>query len=115
MVEMLTNGSLDVAFALEVEPPEGLERLPLSSEELALAMSPGHELAGDAALPLQALAGHRLIAFQQVHRRGLWWRRGRRLSPAARAFVEFAPARRPPNRAAAVAPRNATGRADSGL
>lgn len=26
----------------------------------------------------------------------LWWRRGRRLSPAAEAFVEFAAAQRPP-------------------
>jgi DNA-binding transcriptional LysR family regulator len=160
MVEMLTNGSLDVAFALEVDPPDGIERLELSSEELAVAMSPGHELAGRGPLSLEALAGHRLIAFQQgsstrrlvdaaLERAGaeptialeandfalvrslvargiglailprsflerpgaaiafrtlspplrmqvvLWWRSGRRLSPAARAFVEFAAAHRP--------------------
>jgi DNA-binding transcriptional LysR family regulator len=160
MVEMLTDGSLDVAFALEVQPPDGLERLELSSEELAVAMSPGHDLAGQDPLQLGALAGHRLIAFQQgsstrqvvdgalerartrptialeandfalvrslvargiglailprsfLERPGapiafrtlspplrmrvvLWWRAGRRLSPAARAFVEFAAAHRP--------------------
>src|SRR5438105_4925141 len=65
MVEMLTNGSLDVAFALEVGPPDGLERLELSSEELALAMSTDHVLAGDDPVAVRMLAGHRLIAFQQ--------------------------------------------------
>ena len=160
MVEMLTDGDLDVAFALEVQPPDGLERLELSSEELAVAMSPEHELAGPGPLSLQALAGHRLIAFQQgsstrslvdaaleqarveprlaleandfalvrslvargiglailprsfLERPGapiafrplspplrmrvaLWWHSGRRLSPAARAFVEFAAAHGP--------------------
>jgi DNA-binding transcriptional LysR family regulator len=160
MVEMLRGGSLDVAFALEVEPPDGLERLELSSEELALAMSRDHALVGEGPLSVEALAGHRLIAFQQgsstravvdaalaeagveprialeandfalvrslvargiglailprsfLERQGvpisfrplapglrmtvaLWWRRGRRLSPAARAFIEFVAARRP--------------------
>jgi DNA-binding transcriptional LysR family regulator len=160
MVEMLRNGSLDIAFALEDEPPAGVERLELSSEELAAAMSPGHALAGEGPLTVKALAGHRLIAFQQgsstrqvvdaalerartrptialeandfalvrslvargiglailprsfLERPGapitfrtlspplrmrvaLWWRTGRRLSPAARAFLEFAAAHRP--------------------
>jgi LysR family transcriptional activator of glutamate synthase operon len=160
MVEMLRGGNLDIAFALEVEPPDGLERLQLSTEELALAMSPDHTLVGEGPLSLDALAGHRLIAFQQgsstravvdaalaqagvaprialeandfalvrslvargiglailprsfLERQGvpisfrplapalrmtvaLWWRRGRRLSPAARAFIEFVGARRP--------------------
>jgi DNA-binding transcriptional LysR family regulator len=161
MVEMLTDGSLDVAFALEVDPPDGLERIELSSEELAVAMSRGHELAkGDGPLSIDALANNRLIAFQrgsstrarvdaalqQAHveprialeandfalvrslvargiglavlprsflerpgapvtfrtltpalsmRVALWWREGRRLSPAARAFVDFAAAHRP--------------------
>jgi len=160
MVEMLTSGSLDVAFALEDEPPPGIERLELSSEELAVAMSRDHALGGAGPLAIQALAGHRLIAFQQgsstrqvvdaalerartrpaialeandfalvralvargiglailprsfLERPGvpitfrtlspplrmrvaLWWRSGRRLSPAARAFVEFAAAHRP--------------------
>jgi len=160
MVEMLSEGSLDVAFALEVGPRDDLERLELSSEELAVAMSPDHALAGDGPLSIEALEGSRLIAFQRgsstrqmvdtalaaagveprialeandfalvrslvargiglailprsfLERPGvpisfrpltpalrmgvaLWWRRGRRLSPAARAFVEFAAAARP--------------------
>jgi DNA-binding transcriptional LysR family regulator len=164
MLDMLGDGSLDVAFALEVEPPKGMDRLELSSEELAAVMHPGHPLAGQEPLPIAALAGHRLIAFQPgsstrqlvdtalqsagIHpgiaveandlalvrslaARGLgiailprsfvelpgprvsfrslspalrmavvlWWRSGRRLSPAARAFVEFTashlPAARP--------------------
>ncbi len=160
MLEMLADGTLDVAFALEVQPPEGIERLPLSSEELVLATSSDHELAGDAPLALEALAGHRLIAFSQgastrrlvdaalsragveprialqaddlallrslvargigvtilprsfLERPGppvafrplspelrmavmLWWRRGRRLSPAAQAFVDFVVSQRP--------------------
>jgi DNA-binding transcriptional LysR family regulator len=160
MLEMLHDGSLDITFALEVEPPEGVERLELSSEELALATSPGHGLAGNGPLPIGALTGQPLIAFQHgsstrllvdgalaragarprisleandfalvralvargvglailprsyLQRPGpeisfrplspalgmpvvLWWRRGRSLSPAARAFVEFAAAMRP--------------------
>jgi LysR family transcriptional activator of glutamate synthase operon len=160
MTDMLDDGSLDVAFALEVDQPITVDRLELSSEELAVAMSPGHELAGDEPLSIAALAGHRLIAFQHgsstrqlvdqafveagvaprialeandfalvrsLVARGiglailprsflelpgqrisvrplspplrmsvvLWWRRGRRLSPAAQAFVDFAAAQRP--------------------
>jgi DNA-binding transcriptional LysR family regulator len=154
MLEMLADGSLDVAFALEVRPPDSVQRLELSSEDLAVATSTNHALAGDEPLPVRALAGNRLIAFQHgsstrevvdaalasagvqpeialeandfalvrslvargigvailprsfLERPGpriafrplapalrmavvLWWRRGRRLSPAAQAFVEF--------------------------
>jgi LysR family transcriptional regulator, transcription activator of glutamate synthase operon len=159
MVEMLHDGSLDITFALEVDPPDGIERLALSSESLALATSTDHPLAGARPLPITALAGQPLIAFQHgsstrrlvdaalaragVHPRisleandfalvrslvaqgvglailprsflerpgpaisfrplspglrmpvVLWWRRGRTLSPAARAFVEFSAAQR---------------------
>ena len=159
MAEMLAEGTIDVTFALEAQPPAQLERLELSSEELAVAMSPDHPLAGAGPLSLRALAGSRLIAFQRgsstrqvvdsalaeskiepqialeandfalvralvargigiailprsfLERPGapisfsslspplrmrvvLWWRRGRRLSPAARAFVDFVAARR---------------------
>jgi DNA-binding transcriptional LysR family regulator len=156
MVEMLADGSLDVTFALEATPPSGMERLVLSHEDLAVAMTRRHALAAsDAAVSLRALAGERLIAFQRgsstrqvvddaLERAGveprialegndfafvrsvvaqgiglailprsflerpgapiafrplapplrmpvvLWWRAGRRLSPAARAFVDFA-------------------------
>jgi DNA-binding transcriptional LysR family regulator len=168
MVEMLTDGSLDIAFALEVEPPDGIERLELSSEELAVAMSRDHALEGDGPLSVKALAGSRLIGFQRgsstrqlvdaalaradvevrialeandfalvralvargiglailprsfLERPGpaisfrtlspalrmrvvLWWRSGRRLSPAARAFVDFVAAHRPPRGHAASA------------
>ncbi len=163
MVEMLDDGGLDVAFALEVEPPDELGRLELSSEELAVAMSARDALAGPAdAAPLSVgkLAGRRLIAFQRgsstrrvvdgalaqaaveprialeandfalvralvargiglailprsfLERPGprialrslepalrmtvaLWWRRDRRLSPAAQTFVDFVAAQRP--------------------
>jgi DNA-binding transcriptional LysR family regulator len=158
-LEMLADGSLDVAFALEVQPPEGIERLELSREELAVAMSSDHALAADGPLAIEALAGSRLIAFQRgastrqlvddalaaarvehqiafeandlallrslvargiglailprsfLERPGpevafraltpplrmtvaLWWLRGRRLSPAAQAFVDFVAAQR---------------------
>jgi DNA-binding transcriptional LysR family regulator len=158
-LEMLAEGSLDVAFALELKPPDGTERLELSSEELAVAMSSDHALADDGPLPIEALAGTRLIAFQRgastrqlvdaalarahvehqiafeandlallrslvargiglaiiprsfLERPGprvafrslepalrmsvvLWWRSGRRLSPAAQAFVDFVAAHR---------------------
>ena len=64
MVEMLADGTIDVAFALELEPPEGLERIELSTEELALAMRPGHPLAGEGPLAIEALRGSRLIVFE---------------------------------------------------
>jgi DNA-binding transcriptional LysR family regulator len=160
MIEMLGDGRLDVAFALEVDPPDGLERLELSSEELAVVTSRSHPLAGQGSLPVAALAGHPVIAFERgsstrrlvdsalaragvrahiaveandlalvralaasglgvailprsfVERPGprvsvralgdplrmtvaLWWSRGRRLSPAARTFVQFADEHRP--------------------
>lgn len=65
MLEMLADGSLDVAFALEVRPPDGVARLELSSEELAVATAPEHALAGTEPLPIQALAGNRLIVFER--------------------------------------------------
>jgi DNA-binding transcriptional LysR family regulator len=167
MTAMLADGSLDLAFALEVEPLPDLERLELSHEELAVAMSPGHELSGEGPLSLDALAGARLIAFHRgsstrrlvdsafaraavepqialeandlalvrslvargiglailprsfLERPGarisfrplapalrlrvvLWWRERRRLSPAARAFVDFAAAHRPAERESAA-------------
>ncbi len=64
MTEMLHDGSLDVTFALEAVPPGDLERIELSSEELALATSPDHVLAGEGPLPLAALEGPPLIAIQ---------------------------------------------------
>jgi DNA-binding transcriptional LysR family regulator len=65
MLEMLADGSLDVAFALEVESPAEVGRLELSSEELTVVTSPDHPLAGHGPLPLSALAGHPLISFEQ--------------------------------------------------
>jgi DNA-binding transcriptional LysR family regulator len=154
MIGMLRDGGLDLTFALELTAPDEVERRVLSSEELAVATSPTHPLAGTQPLPIAALDGQPLIAFQRgsssrqildqalaragvrprisleandfalvrelvargvglavlprsyVERIGpdiafrtldpplrmavvLWWRRGRSLSPAARAFVEF--------------------------
>jgi len=66
MIELLADGTLDLTFALEVEPPDGLQRLELSTEELAVAMSPSHELAaGDGPVSAKAIAAERLIAFQR--------------------------------------------------
>lgn len=65
MLEMLADGSLDVAFALEVRTPDGVARLELSSEELAVATAPEHPLAGTEPLPIRALAGNRLIVFER--------------------------------------------------
>jgi DNA-binding transcriptional LysR family regulator len=158
MLDMLRDGSLDVAFALEKDRPEEVEGIGLSREELTAAISPRHPLAGDAPLRVERLADHALIAFQpgsstramvdaalaragvqtrvaveandlalvrSMAARGLgvavlprsfaelpgprvtvrplqptlrmevvlWWLRDRRLSPAARAFVEFTAAR----------------------
>jgi DNA-binding transcriptional LysR family regulator len=157
MLQMLRDGSLDLTFALEVEPPAEIERVELSSEELALAMRPAHPLADRGPVSLADLRDEPLIAFQHgsstrtmvdgalaragvnprialeandfalvrslvarglglavlprsfLERPGepisvspltpplrmavvLWWLRGRRRSPAARAFVDFAAA-----------------------
>jgi DNA-binding transcriptional LysR family regulator len=155
MLELLAYGTLDLAFALEIDPPPGIRRAELSSEELAVAVGPRHPLAGTEPLALSELAGHSLIAFSPgsstrqrldaalsaagvqpriaiestdlalsrslaasglgvavlprsfLERPGppvsirpllpalrlrvvLWWPEGRRLTPAARAFVSFA-------------------------
>ena len=160
MRSMLDDGTIDATFALETEPEPGVQRLALSSEELAVAMSPRHALAGDGPLRITQLSGQTLIAFhpgsatrdaldaafehggvrpriafesndfalvRALVARGvglailprsflelpgqpiafrvlspavtmsvaLWWQRGRRLSPAANAFVEFVGAQRP--------------------
>jgi LysR family transcriptional activator of glutamate synthase operon len=156
MVDGLQDGSIDLAFVLEPAPSDEFDRLALSSEELAVVMSPGHQLAADSGpLRVGALADERMIGFErgssvkllvdaEFERAGiaprialegndlalvrslvaegiglailprtfaefpgppialrplspplrmtvaLWWRRGRHLSPAARAFVRFA-------------------------
>jgi DNA-binding transcriptional LysR family regulator len=160
MLDLLADGSLDLAFALEDAPATDLERLECSTEELAVVTAPDHPLAGKAPLALAELADVPLIAFgpgsstrrlldaafaaaavqprivvegndlalaRLLASRGLgvailprsfvelpgprvafrplapalrmgvvlWWPRGRRLSPAARAFVEFTAAQRP--------------------
>jgi LysR family transcriptional regulator, transcription activator of glutamate synthase operon len=161
MLEMLMAGSLDLTFALEPPAlPDGLERLPVSNEELAVAASPDHRLARRTRLALGDLRGERVIMFEPgastrervdaafaaagvepnialeandlafvraLVARGiglaimprsfadlpgppiavrpltprlrmpvaLWWRAGRHLSPAARAFVEFTRAHAP--------------------
>jgi DNA-binding transcriptional LysR family regulator len=156
----LRDGSIDMTFALEAEPPDEFERLPLSTERLALVLAPDHRLAGSEPLPVAELDGEPLIAFadgSSVRRLvdrayadagaaprialegtdlalvralvaqgiglailprtfaelpgppitlrplepelemtvALWWRRDRHLSPAARAFQEFAETHRP--------------------
>jgi DNA-binding transcriptional LysR family regulator len=158
MVDGMLEGAIDLAFILEERPSDAFDRLPLSSEELAVVMSPSHPLAGSGPLRIAALTGQRLIGFEHgssvrrlvdaaFERAGvqpeialegndlalvrslvaegiglailprtfaelpgppvavralspsltmvvsLWWRRGRSLPPAARAFVEFARAR----------------------
>ncbi|MFL5829622.1 MAG: LysR family transcriptional regulator [Solirubrobacteraceae bacterium] len=176
MLEMLADGSLDVTFALEAAPPPGMERLELSQEELAVAMSERHALARlhepTEPVAVKELAGEELIAFQRgsstrqlvdnaLERAGveprialegndfafvrsvvaqgiglailprsflerpgapiafrplapplrmpvvLWWRAGRRLSPAARAFVDFAATHRPRSERAPARPSRA--------
>jgi DNA-binding transcriptional LysR family regulator len=175
MVDGLMDGSIDLAFVLESAPRDEFERAPLSSEELAVVMSPGHALAARGPIRIGALADERLIGFERgssvrelvdaaFDRAGvrprialegndlalvralvaqgiglaimprtfaelpgppvavrplspalrmtvaLWWRRGRHLSPAARAFVQFSreratpPARRAPRRPARAPP-----------
>jgi LysR family transcriptional regulator, transcription activator of glutamate synthase operon len=161
MVDGLHDGSIDLAFVLEREPRDEFERAPLSSEDLAVVVSPDHALAGKDPIRIGALAGERLIGFERgssvrelvdaaFERAGLsprialegndlalvrslvaegigfailprsfaelpgpavavrplrpalrmtvalWWRRGRHLSPAARAFVQFSRERATP-------------------
>jgi LysR family transcriptional regulator, transcription activator of glutamate synthase operon len=169
MVDGLLEGTIDLAFILEAERPDAFERIELSSEQLAVVMSPGHALAGEGAIAVRALTGERLIRFEHgssvralvdaaFERAGieptialegndlalvrslvaegiglailprtfaelpgppvalrpldpplemavaLWWRRGRHLSPAARAFTEFVRRRAVPARARARSP-----------
>jgi DNA-binding transcriptional LysR family regulator len=64
MVDGLKDGSIDLAFVLESEPVDEFERIALSSEDLAVVMSPGHELAGTGPVRVEALAEQRLIGFE---------------------------------------------------
>jgi LysR family transcriptional activator of glutamate synthase operon len=65
MVDGLKDGSIDVAFVLESGPRDEFERVALSSEELAVVMSPGHPLArATGAVRVAALGGQRLIGFE---------------------------------------------------
>lgn len=64
MLDGLREGRLDLAFALERTPPEGVERLVLSEEELTLVLSTASPLAGARGpVPARALGGQPLIAF----------------------------------------------------
>jgi DNA-binding transcriptional LysR family regulator len=66
MTAQLLRDELDVSFALEAEPwPQELGSLHLSWEELVLAAGPGHELAGERALPIARLHDRELIAFRR--------------------------------------------------
>ena len=66
MLEMLSDGSLDVAFALEVRPPDGVQRLELS-ERGAGGGDEHRPPAGRATSRCRSgrSAGTRLIAFQR--------------------------------------------------
>jgi DNA-binding transcriptional LysR family regulator len=65
MLEQLSTGGLDVTFALEAQPPPGLARLELSTEELVVATAPAHPLAGEGAVRLRELSGRRLMSFHR--------------------------------------------------
>jgi DNA-binding transcriptional LysR family regulator len=66
MTDALLGGEIDASFALEASPwPGGIASLRLSFEELVVAMSPGHELAGSKPLPIRSLDGRELIAFRR--------------------------------------------------
>jgi DNA-binding transcriptional LysR family regulator len=66
MTAALLEAEIDASFALEAAPwPAGIGHAALSSEELVVAMSPGHELAGSTPLRIAALDGRELIAFRR--------------------------------------------------
>ena len=66
MFAHLTRGELDAAFTLEAgTPPAEFGRLAISSEELVVAMSRRHPLAGEAPLAIAELEDEPLIAFRK--------------------------------------------------
>ncbi len=66
MFDHLARGELDAAFTLEDgAPPAELGRLEISREELVVAMSRRHPLAGEAPLRITELDGEPLIAFRR--------------------------------------------------
>lgn len=75
MYAHLRRGELDASFALEADapPPAELERAELGTDELVVAMEPGHQLAGEGPLDARKLDGEPLIAFRSgsVVRRAL--------------------------------------------
>jgi LysR family transcriptional activator of glutamate synthase operon len=64
-LQLLQDGVLDLAFSLESEPAEGVERRELSSEELVVATGPADPLPGDGPVPISVLDGRSLIAFER--------------------------------------------------
>ena len=66
MFAHLDRGELDAAFTLEgAPPPPELGRLEITEEELVVAMSKRHRLAGKGPLPIEKLEGEPLIAFRK--------------------------------------------------
>ena len=66
MHDHLRRGELDAAFTLEWgDPPPHIERRQVSTEELVVAMSRRHRLAGTGPLAIDELGGEPLIAFRR--------------------------------------------------
>jgi len=66
MFSHLDRGELDAAFTLEgAPPPPELGRLEITEEELVVAMSKRHRLAGKGPLPIEELDDEPLIAFRK--------------------------------------------------
>jgi DNA-binding transcriptional LysR family regulator len=66
MAEMLNDGSIDLAFALEPStPPDSLEAVALSREELVVVTAPDHRLANQRRIAVTNLEGERLIMFER--------------------------------------------------
>lgn len=65
MLGMLAAGHLDLAFALEPpEPPQALDGIKLSTEELAVVAAPTHRLAHRRRVGMRDLDGEPMIMFE---------------------------------------------------
>ena len=63
LLEELRQGGLDIAFIALVDPPVGVNAVPLGSEDLVLVAAPGQAPAGRRPVPLDALVDATFVDF----------------------------------------------------
>jgi DNA-binding transcriptional LysR family regulator len=64
LLEQLQNGRLDLAFLPLLDPPEGIVTAVIACEEMVVATTANHPLAGRQTVPLQELLDYSFVDFE---------------------------------------------------